>query len=664
MYQYSNPTLGVYCEQFNARRENTNLWEQNPLMVNFDREVHTIPQALYNTQANFWGRPANLYKEDGEWRTITFTDLVFRVENIAIALIKLGIEAGDMTGIKARTSVRWTWADMASLFVGAATASIHATNSQKETIMIANHSGVKLIFVDTPENLDQMNAYRKEMPTVKYLVCLQKHFKGNGQDIFGMDELLQMGEQAREVMLPKVKERVSSIKGDSPAAMVYTSGTTGDLKGVMHSHKNLCYGCTRSPKHYFNCGHIYCNFSVNICLLPLSHIVEKCHSYYMPIAFGACIGFAESMATLLMDYQVIQPTFQMFVPRLITRILMGVEKAFSATTEGKQLWDWAMDVAIRATYALENEDGNINTNIPIPEQLEGQLKADWIKAYNMVFYRVRYIFGGHLYDMNVGGAALDPIIHRKLVGMGFFVGYGYGLTETSAGINQAPPNATKIGWASQVNPGVEIRLDDDGEILVKGHGIITEYYKNPQATADSFTADGFFRTGDIGEISEEGYVRIIDRKKSLIILDTGKNVPMSKIEALCESTTLIDQIVVTGQDQKYVGALLVPAFEAILGMLKAIGFVYDESRVKYGILNGLPVCLEVGQDVINHELVQKAIKEQIDQVNAQLEHYESIKQYKIMNRCFTEEAGEVTASQKLRMKIINDRYKEEIASLF
>ena len=460
--------------------------------------------------------------------------------------------------------------------------------------------------------------------------------------------------------------RLAALTGESPAAMVYTSGTTGELKGVMHSHKNLCYGCTRSTKHYFNCGHVYCYEAVHMCILPLSHIVEKSHTYYTSLAFGSCLGFAESPATLINDYQVIRPTFQMFVPRLLSRIIAGVETAFSATPEGKKAWDWAMDVAIRATYALENEDGNINTNIPIPEQLadQPQLQQEWIQAYNMVFWRVQHVFGGRMYDMNCGGSALDPILHRKLVGMGFFVGYGYGLTETCAGVNQAPPNATKPGWSSQVNPGVEMRLDEDGEVLLKGHGIVTEYYKNPQATKEGFTEDGFFRTGDIGELSPEGYMRIVDRKKHLIILDTGKNVAVSRIESLCDSSLLIDQIVVLGQDRKYIAALVVPNLDILLTQFKKRGIGYDEDKVEYGILNGLPVCIEVGEDVIDNELVQKAVQEEIDKINAQLEDHETIKKFKVLNRRLTEEAGEVTASQKLRMQVVKDKYQDDIESLY
>ncbi|MGE5544009.1 MAG: long-chain fatty acid--CoA ligase, partial [Bacillota bacterium] len=201
-------------------------------------------------------------------------------------------------------------------------------------------------------------------------------------------------------------------------------------------------------------------------------------------------------------------------------------------------------------------------------------------------------------------------------------------------------------------------------LLLRGNGIITEYYKNDKATRESFTEDGFFRTGDIAEISHTGYIRIVDRKKSILVLDTGKNVPISRIESLCDSQGLIEQIVVVGQDRKYVAALVVPNYDAILAILKQSAVPYDESKIKTGLLNGMPATVEVGEDVINHELAYSAIQAAIDKVNERVEKHETIKRFKLLPRRFTEENGEITASMKLKLKVIAEKYKEEIDSLY
>jgi long-chain acyl-CoA synthetase len=662
MYKDKNPVLSIFEDDFNARRENTELF-MHSLLQKFDDEIHTIPHMLYNTRSNFGGRTAQMYKDDGEWKIISYDDLVLRTENLAIALIKLGMQAGDRTGIKAHTSAQWTWADLATLMAGCVTTSLHASLSQRETTFIVNHAEVKMLFVDTIDSLLEVVSFRRDLPTLTYLVCMEKNFVGNGKDFWGLEELIALGQSSRSEYLPLLNARTAALKGTDPAALVYTSGTTGDLKGVMHSHKNLCYGCTRSMKHYFNCGHVISCDTVLICALPLSHIVEKCNTYYVGISVGGILGFSE-VKSLAEDYQMIRPTGQMFVPRLLSRLLLGIERRFTETEQGRKLWDWAMDVAVRATYAMENEDGCINTNIPIPKQLEGELQREWIDAYNKVFWRIHNFFGGRLKEMNCGGAALDPILHRKLIGIGFFVGYGYGLTETAAGITNATPSATLPGFTSQLNPGVEYRLDDDGELLLRGNGIITEYYKNEKATQEGFTEDGFFRTGDIAEISDCGYIRIVDRKKSLIVLDTGKNVPISLLESLCDSQGLIEQIVVVGQDRKYVAALIVPNYDAILTVLKQSAVPYDETKIKTGVLNGMPATVAVGEDVINHDLAQRLIQNAIDKVNERVEKHETIKRFKLLPRRFTEENGEITASMKLKLKVIEAKYKEEIDSLY
>ncbi len=664
MYKDKNPVLSIFEDEFNARRENLELYKHS-LLEKFDNEIHTVPQMLYNTQTYYGGRQAQMYKDDGEWKIITYNQLVERTENLAIALIKLGLQPGDRTGIKAHTCAQWTWADLATLLAGCVTTSLHASLSQRDTTFIVNHAEVQLLFVDTLDHLLEIVSYRSDLPTLKYLVCMEKNFKGNGKDIWGLEELMKLGEEARSEYLSVLNERTAALKGTDPAALVYTSGTTGDLKGVMHTHKNICYGGSRSMKHYFNCGHVITCDTVLVCVLPLSHIVEKCNTYYVAIAVGGMLGFSD-VKSLAEDYQVIRPTGQMFVPRLLSRLMLAIEKRFTETEQGKKLWDWAMDVAIRATYAVENEDGCINTNIPFPKQLahNPELQQEWIDAYNKVFWRIHHFFGGRLKEMNCGGSALDPMLHRKLIGIGFFVGYGYGLTETAAGITNATPSATLPGWTSQPNPGVEYKLAEDGELLLRGNGIITEYYKNEKATRESFTEDGFFRTGDIAEISPTGYIRIVDRKKSLIVLDTGKNVPISRIESLCDSQPLIEQIMVVGQDRPCVGALIVPNYDALITILQQAGVPYDTSKLKTGIVNGMPAFVEVGEDVINHELAIAAVQKAVDKVNEQLEHWERILRFKLLPRRFTEEQGEVTASMKLKMKVLEAKYKEEIESLY
>lgn len=639
---------------------------EEPLLVkNFDEQVHTFPQALYISQENFGLRPANMYKEDGKWRTISYDELVYKVENIAMGLIKLGIQAGDLIGIKAKTSVRWTWADSACLFAGAATVSIYPTLSRSQTVLIGNHSEITALFVDTAEALYDALKYIDDIPSLKYIICMEKGFKGDKKNVFGLGEILYSGYQARQELILELKARINNLTEDSPAFMVYTSGTTGNSKGAMMNHKELLYSCSRSVWHYFKYNRVETYNGVHIAVVPLAHVMEKIHSYYTPLTVGSMIGFAESPATMMNDYKFIKPTWQMFVPRLLSRFLLGFQNAFYQTEEGKKVWDWAMDVAIRATYALEDENGNIDTTTPFEQQLTGEIREEWIKANNTVFWRLRYALGGNMFAHNSGGAYFDPNMHRTFIGMNMFIGNGYGLTETGAGVAECPPGATKIGWISPPNPGIEILLDDDDEVLLRGHGVITQYYKNEQASKESFTEDGWFRTGDIGEISDDGYLRIVDRKKNLIILDTGENVAVNKIDGLCGNSPLLDQVAVLGQDKKYVSALIVPNFEILIRTLREQGMPFNDEKVEFETdINGMEVCMEVGDDVINNDLVQRAIQAEINKVNEQLESFEAIKKFKLINRRFTEEVGEITPTGKNKMNVIKERYANYIEELY
>lgn len=635
----------------------------SPLLEAFDQQIQTIPQALYMTNSNFSGRPANMFKEDGIWKTISYNELLYNVECVAAALIKLGIQSGDLTGIKAHNSPRWTWADLASIFCGAATVSFYPTLSRKETTTIANHSQIKLLFLDDVDRLLETMTYLEDMPELKYLVCLEKGFKGNGKNVYGMDEILEIGKNNHDILLTDIQARIADLNADSPATMVYTSGTTGEQKGAMHSQKSILYSCTRGYRHLESYGQAANYEMLSLCFMPICHIMAKVQDYFGPLFLGGCIGFS-SPATFMQDMQIIRPTWITPVPRIVSRLYVGFENSFSATEMGKQVWDWAIDVAVKTSYELEDKDGYIDTTIPYEKQLSGQAREDWINANNAVYWRIKQSMGGRVRDLNAGGAYLDPDLQRKFVGMGIYLTPGYGLTESGAGVNEGCPNKFKIGWISPPNYGVEEKLDEDGEVLIKGNGIVNEYYKNEKANVESFTPDGFFKSGDIGEFDKNGYLRIVDRKKNLIILDTGKNVAAGRLEALCANSGLIAQSVFLGQDRKFVSALIVPNFDAIIGLFDSKDIPYDKSKVKYGLNHGLRICTEVGEDIVNNELLISLIEDEIAKINQQVESFEAIRQYRLLSHRLSEEAGELTPTEKVKMRVIEVNYKDLIEDIY
>lgn len=624
-------------------------------------QTNSIPQLVYDRVATFAGRPVNMFKEDGKWVSITYYEFSVIAENVALGLMKLGFKAGDLAGIKAATGAYWTWADMGIIFAGCASVSLYPTLEQPDTVFIANHSKMKACFAGTKTILFDMLRYSDKMPGVKYYICLEKGFTGDGKTVFGLDELMALGDAARGELYEEMKARQAALTKESPLSMVYTSGTTGALKGAMVSHGGVMHAAYGGYKHMAQYGSPMDYNLRTICVLPLSHILAKVDDYYGPLVNGGMIGFS-SPATILADFQAIRPTWAMFVPRLLSRVYLGMQQIAAATEAGKGAWDWAMDIATKTTYALEDENGLIDTTTPYPEQLEKkdpELKAMWEAAYNGVFYRLHQVFGGQLKDLCVGGAYLDPELARKFIGMGFRLTNGYGLTETASGLFHTRPNAVKIGSVGPCFDDADVKLDEDGEILIKrGWCVIDKYWDNEEASKEAFTPDGYFRTGDIGVFDDFGNLSIVDRKKSIIVLDTGKNVAGAKVEGVCSMYGILDQVAVMGQDKPFVSALIVPNLDAIIAKMTEAGMDFDHDGVVYGEMNGMPAILEVPQSVVDGDVVTFLVKDAIEKVNAQLEAHEQIKGYRILNKKFTEENGMMTPSTKLKMKNIQAAYQD------
>ncbi len=630
----------------------------------FREKVHTIPRALYNTQMNFGNRPANLFKENGKWRVITYNELLTNVENIAIGLIKLGIKPGDFVGVKAVNSARWTWADLGSVYAGAVSVSFYPSLSQADTTAVANHSGVKLLFVENQPAVQDISGYRKDIPSLQYLVCLDNSFSGNGKDILSLDELIDIGASAHQEYHGELKTRLKALQGDSPAMLVYTSGSVDNLKAALFSHQDILDSATRVYRHFKNYGQIENSDIVSMVFLPISHIMEKIHGYLGPLFIGGALGFISSAENILMDVTTIRPTWVTWVPRMASTLFLGFQKAFMATKDGRIAWEKAIDVAIRATNALQDEKGFIDLTRPIEEQLQGSLREEWLDSYYNVYWRMHHALGGRLQTMIVGGAYMDIELQRKLVGMGFNIILGYGLTESAAGIAFSCPNKYKIGWISPPAPGVEFKQAEDGELLIRGQGIIKQYFRNKDADIEAIASADWFKTGDIVEIDDNGYIRLVDRKKLMIVLDDGKNVAQARIEALCATSELIDQVAIVGQDREYIGALIVPNFDFIIRVLRNHGIPYDKSKLQYADVDGIYRCVEVGDDIINNDFVQMAMQDQIDMINSKLKSYESIQAFRLLNSRFNEEGGEITPSQKTRIKVILDKYEDQIEEMY
>lgn len=635
------------------------------MLDNFLEQVKTLPRMFYNTVENFGARPALKYKVNGTYVTMTYNEFADIVEIMANGLISSGLEKGDRVCLMAHTSAQWAWADFSILNSGGVTVTAYPTLPADDVEYLLNHSEFKFMYVGNEEILNRIKPVVENSPIVKKIIVLDDAFQNENGKIISLNTLKNAGKKFAGANPGFYTENWQSLKGSDPSSIIYTSGTTGSfLKGSLLTHEDMIGSLTRSLKHMIiggtNCTYEDTAFS----LLPLSHIWERNNSYFAMIAVGGCIGFAEKPTTLLQDIGEIKPTWVLFVPRLWDRIFNGLKGALTSSPQGRETFEWALEVGRKVLKHRTGTNGAVDLTADPTEGLDEELKADFLKAKAAVFDVYYNALGGRLKVAYSGGGMLPPDLHEAFLSINFPLLNGWGLTETAAGINHGYPNATKIGWLSKMVPGVEAKLDEDGEILVKGIGIITRYFKNPEEDAVSFTPEGWFRTGDIGEFDDEGFLRIVDRKKYIIVLDTGKNVAPARIESRFVNNPVVEQIIVIGNDRKFLTAVVVPGYDYILYLMRERGISIDDSQLEFADINGINTCVHVSKDVANHPLVRELVDAEIEKVNSDMDDYEKIKKYIILPGKFTEENGMLTPTLKIKNRVVLEKYADEIEAMY
>ncbi|MBP1761094.1 MAG: Long-chain-fatty-acid CoA ligase (AMP-forming), partial [Firmicutes bacterium] len=499
------------------------------------------------------------------------------------------------------------------------------------------------------------------------VICLEKGFSGNGNDLLSLDDIINTGHEfAKED--PEIFENTwKSVNGSDGATIIYTSGTTGELKGVFYDQFTWIEGLAQSVEHMNNGGYEINSDDSTLAVMPLTHVWERENSSLGIVAAGGLVGFAESPKTVLADITEVRPTWILLVPRLWSRILTGLERTFGATEEGKKVFDWALDVGLKSVDYYTDDRGGLNL-LPLldgtwPDGLPEQLAAEWRKADELVYSKVRAMFGGRLSVPWSGGARMPVDLHRKWVALTIPLMTGWGLSETTAGMAHDNHARIKFGYVNRVLPGASVQVQSDGELWAKGRGVASEYFNDPKNTSTTFE-NGWFKTGDIGEKDDEGYVRITDRKKMIIVLDTGKKVAPARIEEIICRSLLIDQLIVTGDDKKFISALIVPTFDNLITMLESQGVIIDKTNFIYETINGIPMCTQVSQEFIDMPVIRQAIDMEIKKANQQLDDFETIKNYHILNKRFSEEEGEVTPTQKVKTNFVLKKYADVIEEMY
>ncbi|HXP70154.1 MAG TPA: long-chain fatty acid--CoA ligase [Candidatus Dormibacteraeota bacterium] len=570
---------------------------------------------------------AQMYRTPVGWQSISAQEMLRRVAGLSKALAELGIVSGDRVGLFAPNCPEWHTADFAVQGLGAVNVPIYFNESHDRLVYILNDSGARLVFTAGAAQTKKISECRSRIPALEHVISAAPDTELD-DDILRYESLI---ESTTDADVAEYRRRAAEIKGDNLATIIYTSGTTGEPKGVMLSHSNLSSNCIDSASN-----HQLLPSDVALEFLPLAHVYERTAAYSY-ICNGVAIAYLERIEDVPQALLEVHPTLAAAVPRFFEKIYANIlEKGRRESGIKRNIFDWSLRVA----------------EASVPWRAYGKtpspgLKLRWRVADALVYSKIREGLGGGTQRFSAGGAPLAPELAEFFWSVGVTIHQGYGLTETSPVVTANTPAANKIGTVGRPIPNVQVKIAEDGEILVKGPNVMQGYYHKPEATREVFTSDGWFRTGDIGRLDEDGYLIITDRKKELLKTAAGKFVAPAPIENTLKTSPYITNAIVVGDTRKFVSVLIVPNFANI----EAAGQKSGHDFATPTQMTGDP-------------WVRDLLSSEIERLTAPLAQYEKPKRFALLEQDFTYAGGELTYTMKMKRRVIEQRYHDVIARLY
>ena len=588
----------------------------------------TIPAMFFHTAHHFQDKVALLYKEGGNWLPITYHEFEEQVTHLALSLIQLGVSHGDRVALISENRPEWAIVDLAVVSIGAVNTPLYTTLPPVQAEYIIADSQASVVIVSNDKQLAKVMEVRERLPLVKHIVVVDPPAElPAGVTLFSDLLMLGAGHPFAEL-----DARRSAVKPSDLASIIYTSGTTGAPKGAMLTHDNFMSNAQAAAEA--------CRISSTdlfLSFLPLSHSFERIAGHYFPLLMGATIAYAESIFTVQGNMVEIKPTIMASVPRLYESMESRIKDQLARRSEAERK---KAEKAFEIGWEYHSQ--RITGEKP---GLFTQLKYWVVDEVALKSMRAR-ITGGQLRYFISGGAPLPVETAKFLTSLGLNILEGYGLTETSPVICVNTPQKRKLGTVGPPIPGVEVRIADDGEILSRGPHIMQGYFNLPDATAQAINADGWFHTGDIGVLDDEGYLKITDRKKDIIVLANGKNVAPQQIEALMKSSSFIGSIVLFGDRQPNLVALIVPDFEHLKSWARQNGLSGKEP-----------------DELVREHRVKRFYKEELERLSSSLADFERIRKFALLTRDFSIERGELTPTLKIKRKVVAENFSEELDGL-
>lgn len=601
-----------------------------PRLPLFPDEPRTLAELFYRA-AQSKSRPDALnYKKDEKWQPISSEEMIRRAENIALGLYALGLRRGDKAALMSANCPAWTLTDAACQISGVVDVPIYTTLNAAQVEYILRDSDAQVFFIENRSCYEHLREIEPFLSGLKKLVFFDSE-NVTAENAISLAELETSGESLRAEQPDLIKKLTAEIRADDIATLIYTSGTTGEPKGVMLSHSNLVSNVLDACERY--------DFSPDdraLSVLPLSHIFERT-GMYVYLWNGIAVYYAESIEKARENLSEVRPTIFVGVPRIFEKVYAAAkDKAEAGGGLKVKIFDWAIEVA-KEHARLTTENRNVPRLLAVKHSI----------ADKLIYSKLRAVFGGRLRSCISGGAALTDEIALIFTGAGVPIMQGYGLTETSPVVSSNNPMHFRIGTVGKPIRSVEVRIAEDGEILVRGANVMQGYYNKPEATREAFTAESFFRTGDIGELDADGFLKITDRKKELFKTSGGKYVAPSPIEQMIKRSRFVNQVVLIGNGRKFPAALIVPDFEQL------------ESYAKLKALE-----IKTHAEFCAHPKIIDLFERQIEEHTPQLSKFEKVKKIALLENEFSIEGGELTPTLKIKRRVIDEKYKDVIDRIY
>ncbi|WP_447079410.1 AMP-dependent synthetase/ligase [Vibrio alginolyticus] len=579
--------------------------------------------------ANGGTRVALKHKVGEEWQGITWTQFGQQVDALSLALLAQGLGVQDKIGIFSNNMPQWTIADIAALQLRSVTVPIYPTNTAAQSAYIINNADVKVLFVGEQPQFDAAVSIFDQCEQLELIVAMSDDIElGDHDFVISWQAFVAKGDTTYQVELDA---RLDQAKEDDLLTLIYTSGTTGQPKGVMLDYANIAAQLEGHDQRLS-----LSQSDVSLCFLPLSHVFERAWTFYV-LYKGATNCYLQDTMQVRDALSQVRPTVMCAVPRFYEKIFSAIhEKVSRAPIHRKIMFTWAVNMGAKMAACHQEK-----------RQPSLLLRKSYALADKLVLSKLRALLGGQINFMPCGGAKLDETIGRFFHAIGINVKLGYGMTETTATVSCWDDKCFNPDSIGMSMPGAQVQIGENNEILVRGPMVMRGYYKMPEETEKTFDEHGFLKTGDAGYIDENGNLFITDRIKELMKTSGGKYIAPQMIEGAIGKDHFIEQIAVIADTRKFVSALIVPCYDSLEEYAKELNIKYHD-RV----------------ELIKHHQVVEMLEKRVNDLQKELAKFEQVKKFKLLPRAFSMDDGELTPTQKLRRKVINDKYQDEIEEMY